>query len=90
VDILNPVQPECMDPVALRQHVGRRLCLWGTIGTQSTFPFGTPDDVRREVRARIQTLGRDGGLFLAPTHMIEPEVPFANIAAFVDAVTSSR
>jgi uroporphyrinogen decarboxylase len=90
VDILNPVQPECMDPVALRQRFGRRLCLWGTIGTQSTFPFGTPDDVRREVQARIETVGRDGGLFLAPTHMIEPEVPFANIVAFVDAVTSSR
>ena len=90
VDILNPVQPECMDPLALRQRFGRRLALWGTIGTQSTFPFGTPDDVRREVRTRIETVGRDGGLFLAPTHMIEPEVPFANIAAFVDAVTASR
>ena len=90
VDILNPVQPECMDPVALRQRFGRRLALWGTIGTQSTFPFGTPDDVRREVRTRIETVGRDGGLFLAPTHMIEPEVPFANIAAFVEAVLAPR
>jgi uroporphyrinogen decarboxylase len=90
VDILNPVQPECMDPEALRRQFGRRICLWGTIGTQSTFPFGTPDDVRREVRTRIETLGSEGGLFLAPTHMIEPEVPFANIVAFVEAVISSR
>jgi uroporphyrinogen decarboxylase len=89
VDILNPVQPECMDPVALRARFGRRLCLWGTIGTQSTFPFGSPEDVRREVRTRIETVGRGGGLFLSPTHMIEPEVPFANIAAFVDAVKST-
>jgi uroporphyrinogen decarboxylase len=86
VDILNPVQPECMDPVALHRRFGHRLCLWGTIGTQSTFPFGSPDDVRREVRTRIETIGTDGGLFLAPTHMIEPEVPFANIVAFVEAV----
>jgi uroporphyrinogen decarboxylase len=85
VDILNPVQPECMDPVALRQRFGERLCLWGTIGTQSTFPFGSPDDVRREVRTRVETVGRNGGLFLAPTHMIEPEVPLANIVAFVEA-----
>jgi uroporphyrinogen decarboxylase len=86
VDILNPVQPECMDPVSLRQRFGERLCLWGTIGTQSTFPFGSPEDVHREVRTRIETVGQGGGLFLAPTHMIEPEVPLANIAAFVDAV----
>jgi uroporphyrinogen decarboxylase len=89
VDILNPVQPECMDPVALRRRFGRRLSLWGTIGTQSTFPFGSPEDVRREVRTRIETVGVEGGLFLAPTHMIEPEVPLANIVAFVEAVKST-
>jgi uroporphyrinogen decarboxylase len=89
VDILNPVQPECMDPVALCQRFGRRLSLWGTIGTQSTFPFGSPEDVRREVRTRVETVGASGGLFLAPTHMIEPEVPVANIIAFVDAVKSA-
>jgi uroporphyrinogen decarboxylase len=90
VDILNPVQPECMDPVALHQRFGECLCLWGTIGTQSTFPFGSPEDVRREVRTRIETVGRDGGLFLAPTHVIEPEVPLENIVAFVDAVKDDR
>jgi len=86
VDILNPVQPECMDPVALKRAFGDRLSFWGTIGTQSTFPFGSPEDVRREVRARIATVGVGGGLFLAPTHVIEPEVPFDNIVAFVEAV----
>jgi uroporphyrinogen decarboxylase len=86
VDILNPVQPECMDPVALKLAFGDRLSFWGTIGTQSTFPFGSPEDVRREVRARIATVGVGGGLFLAPTHVIEPEVPFDNIVAFVEAV----
>jgi uroporphyrinogen decarboxylase len=86
VDILNPIQPECMDPVALKRAYGERLSFWGTIGTQSTFPFGSPEDVRREVRARISTVGVGGGLFLAPTHVIEPEVPFDNIVAFVEAV----
>lgn len=86
VDILNPVQPECMDPVDLKRRYGARLSFWGTIGTQTTFPFGTSDDVRREVKLRIETLGANGGLFLAPTHTIEPEVPFENIAAFVEAV----
>jgi uroporphyrinogen decarboxylase len=75
-----------MDPVALKRAYGERLSFWGTIGTQSTFPFGSPEDVRREVRARIATVGVGGGLFLAPTHVIEPEVPFDNIVAFVEAV----
>jgi uroporphyrinogen-III decarboxylase len=44
------------------------------------------DDVRREVRSRIETMSAGGGLFLAPTHVIEPEVPFENIVAFVEAV----
>ena len=89
VDILNPVQPECMDPAALRRRFGSRLGLWGTIGTQSTFPFGSPEDVRREVKTRIDEVGAGGGLFLAPTHMIEPEVPFENIVAFVEAVKAA-
>jgi uroporphyrinogen decarboxylase len=86
IDILNPIQPECMDPVALKEQYGDRLAFWGTIGTQTTMPFGTPDDVRREVRERIRTVGRGGGLFLAPSHVLEPEVPWANIEAFVAAV----
>jgi len=86
VDILNPVQPECMDPAALKRAYGDRLSFWGTIGTQSTLPFGSPDDVRREVRTRVETVGAGGGLFLAPTHVLEPEVPYENIVAFVEAV----
>ncbi len=86
VDILNPVQPECMDPFALKKRYGEALSFWGTLGTQSTFPFGTPDDVRRDVRARIEIIGAGGGLMLAPTHMVEPEVPWENIVAYVDEV----
>lgn len=85
VEILNPVQPECMNPAELKRHYGGHLAFWGTIGTQTTMPFGTPADVRREVRARIESVGRGGGLLLAPTHMVEPDVPFGNIVALVEA-----
>ena len=86
VTILNPVQPECLDPAMVKERYGDRLALWGTIGTQTTLPFGTPDDVRREVRTRIETVGRDGGLVLGPTHMIEPDVPWENIVALYEAI----
>ena len=85
VTILNPVQPECMDPLEIKDNWGEDLVLDGTIGTQSTMPWGTPEDVRELVRERARTLGQDGGLILSPTHVLEPEVPIENIRAFVEA-----
>jgi len=78
VDILNPVQPECMDPAKLKELYGDKLCFDGTIGVQSTLPFGSPEDVAREVKERISTLGPTG-LILGPTHAMQPDVPVENI-----------
>ncbi len=86
VDILNPVQPECMDPAELKREYGDRLSFWGTIGTQTTMPFGTPHQVRDEVKRRMETVGRGGGLLLGPSHSLQPDVPWANILAFFQAV----
>ena len=91
ITILNPVQPECMDPVAIRKRFGNRLAFDGCVGTQTTLPFGTPESVR----ARVNDLARDlqglqGGLMLSPTHILEPEVPIANIRAFFEACDAIR
>jgi uroporphyrinogen decarboxylase len=86
VTVLNPVQPEAMDPVEVKRAYGDRLALWGTVGVQSTLPFGTVEEVRATVRHRIETLGRRGGLVIAPTHSIQDDIPWENIAAFYDAV----
>jgi len=86
VDILNPIQAECMDPVSLKREFGADIAFWGSIGTQTTLPFGTPEDVRREVRTRIETMGTGGGLLLGPTHYVEPDVPWENLLAFKEAV----
>lgn len=86
IDILNPVQPECMDPVEIKRLYGDKLSFWGTLGTQTTLPFGTPEEVRETCRRMIETVGKGGGLLLAPTHVVEPEVPFENLQAFLDAV----
>jgi len=84
VTVLNPVQPECMDVREIKRKYGDRLAFWGTIGTQSTMPFGTPSDVRRTVREMIDLFAP--GLVLMPTHALEPDVPWENIVAFRDAV----
>ena len=86
VTILNPVQPECIDPLAVKQHYGDCLALWGAIGTQTLMPFGKPEDVRGEVKRLIETVGYDGGLVLGPTHMLEPDVPWENIVALYEAI----
>jgi uroporphyrinogen decarboxylase len=89
VTVLNPVQPECMDPVQLKADYGNKLAFWGTIGTQTTMPFGTPDEIRALVRERIETVGKGGGLLLSPTHTLEPDVPWENVLAFVRAASAS-
>jgi uroporphyrinogen decarboxylase len=85
VDVLNPVQPECMDFAEVHARFGDRLSFWGTLGTQTTMPFGTPEDVRRTVIRNLSIAGSKGGLLCTPTHLLEPEVPWANIEAYVRA-----
>ena len=86
VTVLNPIQPECMDPAQLKIEYGDRLAFWGAIGTQSTMPFGTPEQVRAVVKERIETVGQGGGFLIAPSHVLEPEVPWENVIAFIKAV----
>jgi len=86
IDILNPVQPECMDPVKIKEIYGDRLSFRGTVGTQTTMPFGTTDDVKRVCIEMIHKVGENGGLILAPTHILEPEVPWENIETLVETV----
>jgi len=89
IDILNPVQPECMDPSAIKLKYGDRLSFWGTVSVQQTMPFGTPEQVRAEARLRIRTVGKSGGLILAPAHVLGPETPWENIVAFFEAANST-
>jgi uroporphyrinogen-III decarboxylase len=86
VDILNPIQPACMDPARLKADFGDRLSFWGTVDEQRTLPFGSPAEVAREVRQRLETVGRNGGLILAPTHHVQLDTPMENFWAMVEEV----
>jgi uroporphyrinogen decarboxylase len=85
VTVLNPVQPECLDLAEVKRTFGRDLVFWGGIGTQTTMPFATPAAVRETVWRTIDTLGPTGFL-PCPTHVLEPEVPWANVEAYLRAV----
>jgi uroporphyrinogen decarboxylase len=87
IDVLNPVQPECMGVEQVIRAFGDRLSFNGTLGTQTTLPFGTPEEVRATVLHNLGLAGRGGGggVLCCPTHMVEPEVPWANIEAYMQA-----
>jgi uroporphyrinogen decarboxylase len=85
IDILNPVQPECMDFEETHQQFGDQISFNGTIGTQKLMPFGTPQQIRDEVFKNMDIAGEKGGLFCCPTHVVEPDVPWENIEAYVQA-----
>jgi uroporphyrinogen decarboxylase len=88
VDIYQTVQPEAkdMDPAELKAEFGGQICLHGTVSIQKTLPFGTPEDVAAEVRQRIETVGKDGGLIIAPAHNAQPDTPVENLLALYETV----
>jgi uroporphyrinogen decarboxylase len=86
LDVLNPIQPASMDPARLKHEYGDKLCFWGTIDEQYTLPLGSADEVRAEVRSRIEVLGKDGGLILGPTHHVQLDTPMENFWAMIDTI----
>jgi uroporphyrinogen decarboxylase len=85
-DIVDPLQPECMDLLEIKRLYGDHITLHSTLSSQHTLPFGTPDDVRAEVRARIRDLGYNGGLILAPSNVVQQDVPLANLLAVYQTI----
>jgi uroporphyrinogen decarboxylase len=85
VQVLNPIQTSAvgMDPARLKREFGHTLCFHGAIDIQQTLVTGTPAEVRAEVRNRIDTLG-PGGYILAPSHILQPDSPPANILAMYE------
>ncbi len=88
-DILNPVQCSARGMAAghLKEKYGDRLTFWGGgVDTQRTLPFGTPDEVRAEVRERIRTFGASGGYVFNTTHNVQARIPKENLMALYESV----
>ena len=76
-DVVQPTTPE-MDIAVLQKQFGEKLTFCGTVCVQTTLAWGTPDDVAGEVRRRLDLFPK-GGLFLGPTHAVQPGSPLENI-----------
>ena len=92
-DCLNPVQvsAERMDAAGLKRDFGDRIVFWGGgVDTQKTLPFGTPDQVEREVAERINIFNRNGGFVFNAIHNIQAKTPPGNLRALFGAVARNR
>lgn len=91
-DILNPVQCSAaeMDARRLKKEFGKNLVFWGGgVDTQQTISFGTPDEVYREVRKRIDIFNQDGGFVFDSVHNIQGNTPLENLQAMFRAIRDS-
>ena len=84
LDVLNPIQPMAMEPSMIKRKYGKRLTLFGGLDVQRILPFGTPDEVRAEVRRLKKECGEGGGYILSPAHHIQSDTSIANIQAFYE------
>jgi uroporphyrinogen decarboxylase len=80
--VLHPVQPECMDALAVKRQVGDRMVVCATLGAQRTLARGTPAEVEAETRRVMDTLGSDRRCLVCPSNRIQPETPWENVLAF--------
>ena len=92
-DIVNPVQINAkgMDSILLKEKYGDRLSFWGGgVDTQKVLPFGTPEDVKKQVRQQCEILGHSGGFVFNTIHNVQANVPVENVAAMIDTLNEIR
>ena len=87
LDVLQSIQPEAagMEPEVLKGRFGDALSFQGGVSIQKTMTFGTPDDVRREVKHLAETLGKNGGYIFCTAHNIQADAPLRNVEALMAA-----
>ena len=88
-DALNPVQCSAkgMDARYLKETYGKDISFWGGgVDTQQVLPFGTPEEVRKQVLERCEIFSKDGGFIVNAIHNIQYGTPVENIVAMIEAV----
>ena len=89
-DVIDPIQPECMDSIEVKQRWGDRITLHGCGSLQKVLPFGTVADVRSHVVTLIEKCGYNGGLVLRPSNAVGFDVPTENVVTFYETARDYR
>ncbi len=74
----------------LKTKSSEKPILWGSISVTTTLPFGTPDDVRKDVIRCVREADDGSGFSLAPSSSVGPEVPVENIFAMCEVELRER
>ena len=90
IDVLNPIQTECMDPQVLKDKYADRLSFFGGMAVQSTLPMGTLDEIRSEFQCLKSTLGKNNGWLCAPTHHVQQDTPVESFMELVKCVQNKK
>ena len=87
IDVINPTQPQPakMEPERLKAAYGDRITFHAGLDQQHTIPFGTVEEVRAEVKRKVQILAPGGGYIFSPCHNLQPDVPPQNAVAMFEA-----
>jgi uroporphyrinogen decarboxylase len=90
LDILNPIQPETMDPIKIKRHYGDRIALWGGIGLQSTMTSPDPQIVRETAKHLLSEWSINGGAIVTITNSLPIDIPWENVVALVETIKDFR
>lgn len=84
VDVIDPIQPEVMDLRFIKKEYGKNIVFFGGVGSQSTIPLGTPEQVVEEAKRLLGFMAEDGKYILGPSGAISTEAPVENVAALIE------
>lgn len=84
-DIVNPLQPECVNPGVVKRDFGDKITLDGGGSVQRMLPFGTPEDCRREVDFLMRHCAYEGGYIFRASNVVSFDCPVENVVAYYEA-----
>ena len=92
LDMLESVQPEAadMNPYQLKKKYGDKICFYGALGSQSIIPFGTPSEIKAEIKHLKTEMASNGGYILSPAKELQPETPTENAVAIFEAFIDNK
>lgn len=85
IDVLNPIEPYSMDIYDMKKRYGDKLGLSGNIDIAGPLAFGTPEEVREEVREHMEKLKPGGRYILSTNHSVMDDIAPENYRAMLDA-----
>ena len=86
LDVINPIQPSCMEPGKIKKRYGKNLCLFGGVDIQYTMPFGTIGELEQEIKYLCEICGEGGGFIISPSHYLQSDTSVEKVLKYYEFV----